>query len=53
MSRQARIRFGAKTAERLSQLMYEIVDPEQITRIGDGIIECETGAELLERARDD
>ena len=32
--------------------MDEIVDPERITRIGEAIIECETGAELLARARE-
>ena len=52
VSRQARIRFGADTAERLAQLMDEIVDPERITRIGERVIECETDGELLERARD-
>ena len=51
--RQARLKFGAETAERLSQLMAGIADPERIARIGDRIIECETGAELLARARDD
>lgn len=52
VSRQARIRFGADTAERLAQLMVEIVDPERITRIGERVIESETAGELLERARD-
>lgn len=51
--RQARLKFGAETAERLSQLLEGITDPERIARIGDRIIECETGAELLARARDD
>ena len=53
LCRQARLKFGAETAERLSQLMEGIADPEQIARIGERIIECETGAELLARARDD
>lgn len=52
VSRQARIRFGAETAERLAQLMDETVDPERITRIGERVIECETAVELLARARD-
>ena len=51
--RQARLKFGAETAEQLSKLLDGITDPEQIARIGDRIIECETGAELLARARED
>ncbi len=50
--RQARLKFGARTAERLSGLLNNISDPEAIARIGDRIIECETGEELLERARE-
>ncbi len=48
--RLARLKFGAETAERLSRLLEGITDPEQIARIGDRIIECETGEELLARA---
>ena len=51
--RQARLKFGAETAEGLSKLLEGITDPERIARIGDRIIECETGAELRARARDD
>ncbi|MDE2805514.1 MAG: Rpn family recombination-promoting nuclease/putative transposase [Gemmatimonadota bacterium] len=49
--RQARLKFGPETAERLLQLLDGIADPERIARIGERIIECETGAELLESAR--
>ena len=48
--RLARLKFGAETAERLAGLLEEVSDPEQIARIGDRIIECETGEELLARA---
>lgn len=48
--RQARLKFGAKTAERLAKLLEEVSDPERIARIGDRIIECATGEELLARA---
>ena len=51
--RQARLKFGAMTAERLSELLEEVSDPERIARIGDRIIECETGEELLARAQED
>ena len=50
--RQARLKFGAGTAERLAGLLEGIADPEQIARIGDRIIECETGEELLALARE-
>ena len=51
--RQARLKFGAGAAEALSGLLEGITDADRIARIGDLIIECETGAELLERARED
>ena len=51
--RQARLKFGAGTAEEFSGLVGRIFDPEAIARIGHLIIECETGAELLARARED
>ncbi len=50
--RQARLKFGRATAERLARLLEGISDPERIARIGDRIIECETGTELLARARE-
>ena len=53
LCRLAGLKFGSETAERLMKLLEGITDPEQIARIGDRIIECETGAELLARARED
>ena len=50
VSRLARQKFGARTAERLAKLLDGITDPEAVARIGDQIIECETGEELLARA---
>ena len=50
--RQARLKFGAETAERLSRLLEGITGPDRICRIGERIIECETGAELLAQARE-
>lgn len=50
--RQARLKFGADTAERLSELLEGVSDPERIARIGDRIIQCETDAELRTRARE-
>ncbi len=51
--RLAELKFGAGTADNLSRLLQGMTDPERIARVGDLIIECETGAELLERARED
>ena len=48
--RQTRLKFGVGTEEELSRLVKGIADPKSIARIGDLVIECETGAELLERA---
>ena len=47
--RQARLKFGAATADRLASVLDGISEPERFVRIGDLIIECETGVELLER----
>ena len=52
VSRQARLKFGARTAERLARLLDDIIDPEAIARIGDRIIQCDTGEELLARAQE-
>ena len=50
--RQVRLKFGAKTADELGRLLEGITDPERIAVIGDRIIECETGAELLAGVRE-
>ena len=47
---QATRRFGAETGERLSALLEGVDDPGFLADIGDGIIDCATGAELLHRA---
>ena len=53
LRRQAARRFGAETAERLSALLGGIDDPERLAEVGDRIVDCATGAELLGRmARD-
>ncbi|MYI65388.1 MAG: Rpn family recombination-promoting nuclease/putative transposase [Gemmatimonadetes bacterium] len=49
--RMAALKFGGGTADELSRLVGGISDPERIARIGDLVIECDTGAQLLERAR--
>ena len=48
--RQVARKFGPETAHRLSELLGRIADDGSAVEIGEWIIECETGAELLERA---
>ena len=50
LCRQASRKFGAETAERLSELLARLTDPERLAEVGDWIIECGTGADLLDRA---
>ena len=50
LHRLAARKFDAETAERLSGLLERLTDPERLAEVGDSIIECGTGADLLERA---
>ncbi len=50
--RQARRKFGGDTAKQLSTFLEGISDPDRIARVGDWILDCEDGADLLARARD-
>ena len=50
LSRLAARRFDAETAEQLSGLLDGIADAERLAEVGESIIECETGVELLDRA---
>ena len=47
--RQVTRRFGAGTADRLSALLARIDDPARLAEVGDRIVDCATGAELLDR----
>ena len=47
--RQAARRFGDGTAQRLSTLLHRIDDPGRLAEAGDWIVDCETGAELIDR----
>ena len=47
--RQAARRFGAGTADRLSALLSRIDDPARLAEVGDRIVDCATGADLLDR----
>ena len=48
--RQARLKFGSAAAERLSPVLDRIADPAALTKVGDWVIQCRDGAELLARA---
>ena len=50
LCRLAARKFDAETAERLSGLLARLSDPERLAEVGDWIIECGTGADLLDRA---
>ena len=48
--RQAEIKFGEAVAKRLANLLGEAPTAPQLDRVGDWLIECESGAELLSQA---
>ena len=52
MRRMAARKFDAATAERLAERMAEIAQPDRLAEVGEWIIECEDGAELLRRVED-
>ena len=50
LCRLAARKFDTETAERLSGLLERLTDPERLAEVGDWIIECGTGADLIDRA---
>ena len=48
--RQARLRFGDAVADRLSPVLERIADPAALAEVGDWVIQCRDGAELVARA---
>ena len=48
--RLARLRFGNLAADRLSPVLDRIADPAKLSEVGDWVIQCRDGAELLTRA---
>ena len=50
LRRQAISRFGADTAERLEEVLAGVADPERLAEVGEWLVRCETGDELLARA---
>ena len=51
LCRLAARRFGAETAQRLSGLLEGLKAAEELAVVGDWIMDCETGADLLARVR--
>ena len=51
LCRLASQKFGAETGERLSGLLARLTDPERLAEVGSWVIECGTGAELLDHTR--
>ena len=47
--RQARLKFGGATADRMSPVLDRIADPAVLTQVGAWVIQCRDGAELLAR----
>ena len=47
--RQASRRFGAETARQL-EVLVEGMGAQELTRLGDAVVDCDTGDELLETA---
>ena len=50
LCRLAARKFDAETAEGLAGLLDRLTDPERLAEVGEWIIECGTGVELLDRA---
>lgn len=51
LCRQAARRFGTDTAQRLSGLLESLKAADELAVVGDWIVDCETGADLLARVR--
>ena len=53
LCRQATRKFGATAGDALFRHIADISDPDRLARIGERIIDCGTGAELLGRLNAD
>ena len=49
LRRQAALKFGRGTADRLADRLADLTTLDDLDRVGDWIIECESGDELLAR----
>ena len=53
LSRQAARKFGAGAGARLAALLAGVADPDRLAEIGDSVVDCADGEELLARAQED
>ena len=53
LSRQATRKFGAGAGAGLAALLAGVADPDRLAKIGDLVVDCADGAELLARAREE
>lgn len=53
LCRQATRKFGAEAGDALVHYLADISDPDRLAAIGERIVDCGTGAELLEWLRAD
>ena len=53
LCRLAARKFDAAAGEGLAAALAGVADPDRLAQVGDWIIECETGADLLARVRGD
>lgn len=51
LQRQAARKFDTTTADQLAATIADVSDPERLSEVGESIIDCRTGSELLERVR--
>ena len=51
MGRHVTRRFNASTGERLSALLAGVSEPDRLKAVGDAVVECGTGEEVLAVAR--
>ena len=49
LRRQAALKFGTSTADRLADHLASLTTREDLDRVGDWIIECESSVDLLSR----
>ena len=49
MRRMAARKFGSETADRLAERLAKIADPECTSEVGEWLLECDSGEELLAR----
>ena len=49
LARQARLRFGAETAERIDALLAETHDWDRLASVAESIIDANSGADFLDR----